>query len=110
MKRRANARNGPALLLCFVGFTWAATTVSACFEPPSDVRNALVVGAALAGGRDPLVAAILFAASTQTGEHTAAASEDALPIDRDVLTGVEDGAPVRSADENYDEARAFNYL
>src|SRR5437879_1541187 len=31
-------------------------------------------------------------------------------VDPDLLAGVEDKAPVRSADENYYEARAYNYL
>ena len=30
-------------------------------------------------------------------------------VDPDLLAGVEDKAPVRSADENYYEARAYNY-
>jgi hypothetical protein len=31
-------------------------------------------------------------------------------IDKDLLGGVEDGAPIRNADENYPENRAYNYL
>src|SRR5262249_46115029 len=31
-------------------------------------------------------------------------------LDIDLLAGVEDGAPVRSADQNYYEYRAYNYL
>src|SRR5579871_6811983 len=31
-------------------------------------------------------------------------------VDKDLLNGVEDGAPVRNADENYAENRAYNYL
>jgi hypothetical protein len=33
-----------------------------------------------------------------------------VAIDRDLLAGVEDRAPVRSADQNYYEYRAYNYL
>jgi hypothetical protein len=36
--------------------------------------------------------------------------EKAAAIDRDLLTGVEDRVPVRSASENYAEARAYDYL
>jgi hypothetical protein len=39
----------------------------------------------------------------------AAPAED-VKVDRDVLGGVEDKAPVRSANENYYEAQAYNYL
>lgn len=38
------------------------------------------------------------------------ASDKAVPVDPDLLTGVEDKAPVRSAAENYYEARAYNYV
>src|SRR5438105_4394478 len=31
-------------------------------------------------------------------------------IDRDVLRGTEDGTKVQNADENFEEARAYNYL
>ena len=36
--------------------------------------------------------------------------EKSAVVDRDLLSGVEDEAPVRNADENYQEARAYNYL
>jgi len=35
---------------------------------------------------------------------------EALPVDPDLLLGVEDRAPVRNADENYDEFQAYNLL
>jgi hypothetical protein len=35
---------------------------------------------------------------------------DGVRVDREVLAGVEDGAPVRSAGENYYEAQAYSYL
>jgi hypothetical protein len=38
------------------------------------------------------------------------AQEKPPTIDRDLLAGVEDRAPVRTADENYYEFRAYNYL
>jgi hypothetical protein len=37
-------------------------------------------------------------------------TEKSAAIDKDLLSGVEDGAPVRNADENYAENRAYNYL
>ena len=36
--------------------------------------------------------------------------EKSATVDRDLLAGVEDKAPVRSANENYPEARAYDYL
>ena len=37
-------------------------------------------------------------------------AEKSAAVDRDLLAGVEDAAPVRSASENYPEERAYNYL
>src|SRR5882724_4532311 len=37
-------------------------------------------------------------------------TEKSAAIDKDLLSGVEDGAPIRNADENYAENRAYNYL
>lgn len=42
--------------------------------------------------------------------HAAAASDRAPRIDPDLLAGIEDRAPVRSAAENYNEAQAYTYL
>jgi hypothetical protein len=38
------------------------------------------------------------------------AAEKSAKIDRDLLAGVEDEAPVRNATDNYPEERAYNYL
>jgi hypothetical protein len=43
-------------------------------------------------------------------QENALASDRAPRIDPDVLAGIEDRAPVRSAAENYNEAQAYNYL
>jgi len=37
-------------------------------------------------------------------------AEKSAVVDRDLLAGVEDEAPVRNANENYPEERAYNYL
>lgn len=50
----------------------------------------LMVVTALAAGQEP-------SAKTTT-------------VDKDLLSGVEDGAPIRNADDNYAENRAYNYL
>jgi hypothetical protein len=67
---------------------------------------------------DPFSAAATWCFATQTGalddftgEAPAAGGRSTeFEIDRDMLAGVEDRAPVRSADQNYYEFRAYNYL
>jgi hypothetical protein len=55
---------------------------------------------------------IAFALCMVIGQHAPAQNqaEKTTAIDRDLLDGVEDRAPVRNADENYAEDRAYNYL
>lgn len=82
--------------------------------------QAPATAAAATGFNDPVgTLAILLTAKSLSIWETAAAppheraalSADKAPsIDPDLLAGVEDKAPMRSAAENYAEARAYNYL
>jgi hypothetical protein len=80
--------------------------------------NAGAAAAEVIGAATPLEASalLLMGQATSIWESSPSAplpsgsSENAPLIDRDILGGVEDGAPVRSADQNYYEARAYDYL
>jgi hypothetical protein len=50
------------------------------------------------------------AEATLPQEKAASPADKAPRIDPDLLAGIEDRAPVRSAAENYGEAQAYNYL
>jgi hypothetical protein len=54
--------------------------------------------------------AIWEGAATPPQKRAAASHDTAPAIDPDLLAGVEDKAQVQGAGENYDEARAYNYL
>lgn len=53
------------------------------------------------------LALVMGVATLATGQEP---TEKSAAIDKDLLSGVEDGAPIRNADENYAENRAYNYL
>jgi hypothetical protein len=65
-----------------------------------------VLGVLLSGRSLSLWDALPASPPARPGNAPAAA----LPIDPDLLLGVEDRAPVRNADENYDEFQAYNLL
>jgi hypothetical protein len=81
-----------------------------------DMPRAGAAAAALIGASTPMQSAALLLQGQATSiwdvtSTTASKSADGLPfIDREILGGVEDRAPVRSADQNYYEARAYDYL
>ncbi|HEV8059318.1 MAG TPA: hypothetical protein VGP68_05575 [Gemmataceae bacterium] len=57
-------------------------------------------------GKLALVLSLLFG-QTAFGQNP---TEKTTAVDRDLLTGVEDNVPVRNADENFAETRAYDYL
>src|SRR5260370_815927 len=82
--------------------------------------QAPAAAAAAAAAKDPVgTLGILLAANslsiweaeaTVPQEKAASPADKAPRIDPDLLAGIEDRAPVRSAAENYGEAQAYNYL
>jgi hypothetical protein len=72
---------------------------------------ATAVAAAAIHDSTGTIAVLLAGKTLNIWEGTATPPHATSPaIDPDLLAGVEDKAPVRSAAENYDEARAYNYL
>ena len=82
--------------------------------------SAVMASATLLSAGQPFAAAALLGVASRNAEwdtltedpvsRVASAPGAGLLVDRDLLAGVEDGAPVRSADQNYYEFRAYNYL
>jgi len=114
---------GSALFVYCIG-----TVMPSAGQAPQNQANALFVddraraGAAAAevvAQSDPLgsAALLIMGQATSTWENlqpppvAAAEGADKAPtIEREMLGGVEDHAPVRSADENMYESRAYDYL
>ena len=94
---RPEARPQPGHALKTQAAAAAATTVA--------VRNPAGTLAILVAGQS---FSIWEEAPTPPPKHILA-SDKAPPIDPDLLAGVEDKVPVRSAAENYEEVRAYNY-
>ncbi len=84
-----------------------------------DLARARTAAAQVIGAGDPAGTAslLLMGQATSIWEVSAdvpalskTAIDQAPVIEREVLGGIEDRAPVRSADQNYYEARAYDYL
>jgi hypothetical protein len=76
-----------------------------------------MTSATLLSAGQPFAATVLLGVASRNAEwdtliedEKSRAASGPGAIDRDLLAGVEDRAPVRSADQNYYEFRAYNYL
>jgi hypothetical protein len=78
----------------------AAAAATATMNDPAGTLGVFLAGEGLS----------LWEGATALQDKAASSSAQAPRIDADLLAGVEDKAPVRSAAENYDEAQAYNYL
>src|SRR5262249_32086288 len=76
-----------------------AAAASVAIHHPAGVCSLLLAGRSMS----------LWDASPSRPEK-AAPSDKASAIDPDILFGIEDRAPVRNAEENYNEIQAYNYL
>ena len=89
-------------------------------EAVDDISQAAATAAGAVGMRQPtcVLSVVLAGQSMSLWDALPAspparpgnAPAKALPVDPDLLLGVEDRAPVRNADENYDEFQAYNLL
>jgi len=84
-----------------------------------DVSRARAAAAQVIGSGNPVGCGALLVMGQATSIWEVASDspgpaktsgEHAPVIDREILGGIEDRAPVRSADQNYYEARAYDYL